>query len=256
MHHHEFIRKDFPNVDKKDFPIEIEKVLHYASPKNGYLNTDKNTKQALQKAKRGLSKAVSLPGAVSYIAVASLALVVVSRDSGTYSGQVDNPWEGGINDPRKLRSCCSGGNCFGGSCRNGGCGSSGDVYRSKIPNWGTAIDSDRATVSDWVVVLDPIRGIGLCSDCVVAMGSESESSDLAVAMDSDWVAARDSDWVVAMDSEVAVSTDSNRENSAQVGIDSDQLAAMDSEVAAAMDSDRAAAAVSDWTAAIDSVAVK
>ncbi len=124
------------------------------------------------------------------------------------------------------------------------------------PNRGTAIDSDRAMVSDWVVVLDPVRGIGLCSIWVVVMGSESESSDLAVAMDSDWVAARDSDWVVAMDSEVAVSTDSNRENSAQVGIDSDQLAAMDSEVAAAMDSDRAAAAVSDGTAVIDSVVVK
>ena len=107
-----------------------------------------------------------------------------------------------------------------------------------------------------MVVLAPVRGIGLCSDWVAAMGSESESSDLAVAMDSDWVAARDSDWVVAMDSEVAVSTDSNRDNSAQVGIYSDQLAAMDPEVAAAMDSDRAAAAVSDWTATIDSMAVK
>ena len=94
-------------------------------------NMDKNTKQALQKAKRGLSKTVSLPGAVSYIAVASLALVVVSRNGCTYSGQADNPWEGGISDPRKLCSCCSGGNCFGGSCRNGGCGSSGDAYRFK-----------------------------------------------------------------------------------------------------------------------------
>jgi hypothetical protein len=37
-----------------------------------------------------------------------------------------------------------------------------------------------------VVVLAPVRGIGLCSDWVSAMGSESESSDLAVAMDSDW----------------------------------------------------------------------
>jgi hypothetical protein len=79
-----------------------------------------------------------------------------------------------------------------------------------------------------------VRGLGLCSDWVVAI--DSESSDLAVAMDSDWVAARDSDRVVAMDSELAVSesTDSNREDSAQVGIDSDQLAAMDSEVAAVM----------------------
>ena len=68
-----------------------------------------------------------------------------------------------------------------------------------------------------MVVLDPVRGFGICSDRVVVMGLES--SDLAVVMDSDWVAARDSDRVVAMDSEVAVATDSSRENSAQVGID-------------------------------------
>ena len=94
------------------------------------------------------------------------------------------------------------------------------------PDPGTAIESDLATVSDWVVGLDPVRGTGICSDRVAVMGSKS--SDLAVVIDSDWFAARDSD----------------------------RLAAMDSEVAAAMDSDRAAAAVSDWAAAIDSVTVK
>ena len=70
------------------------------------------------------------------------------------------------------------------------------------PDPGTVIESDRATVSDWVVGLDPVgldpvRDIGICSDRVVVMGSKS--SDPAVAMDSDWVAARDSDRVVAMD---------------------------------------------------------
>ena len=68
-------------------------------------NMDKNTKQALQKAKTGLSKTILVPGGVSYIAVASLALVLVSRDGCTYGGQFDNPWDGGINDPRKLCSC-------------------------------------------------------------------------------------------------------------------------------------------------------
>ena len=106
------------------------------------------------------------------------------------------------------------------------------------PDSRTAIKSDRATVSDWVGVLDPVgldpvRGTGICSDRVAAMGSKS--SDLAVVIDSDWFAARDSDRLAAMDSEVA---------------------AMDSEVAAAMDSDRAAAAVSDWAEAIDSLTVK
>ena len=47
-------------------------------------NIDKNTKQQLWKAKRGLRKTVSLPGAASYIAVASLALVVISRDCITF----------------------------------------------------------------------------------------------------------------------------------------------------------------------------
>ncbi len=50
-------------------------------------------------------------------------------------------------------------------------------------------------MSDWVEVLDLVRCLGICSDRVVAMGSES--SDLAVAMDSDWIAGlavRDSDW--------------------------------------------------------------
>ena len=75
------------------------------------------------------------------------------------------------------------------------------------------------------VVLDPVRGIGICSDRVVVIGSKS--SDLAVVMDSDWVAGRDSDRVAAMDSEVAVATDSSPENSAQVAIDSDQFAVMD-----------------------------
>ena len=81
------------------------------------------------------------------------------------------------------------------------------------------------------VVLDPVRGTGICLDRVAVMGSKS--SDLAVVRESDglrcsdWVAARDSDRVVAMDSEVALATDSSQENSAQVGIDSDQLAAMD-----------------------------
>ena len=70
-------------------------------------------------------------------------------------------------------------------------------------------------MSDWVVELDPVgldpvRGIGICSDRVAVMGSKS--SDLAVVIDSDWVAARDSDRVVAMDLEVAVATDSSREN--------------------------------------------
>ena len=99
------------------------------------------------------------------------------------------------------------------------------------PDPGTAIESDRATVSDWVVVLDPVgldqvRGTGICSDRVAVMGSKS--SDLAVVIDSEWFSARDSD----------------------------RLAAMDSKVAAAKDSDRAAAAVSDWAEAIDSVTVK
>ena len=75
------------------------------------------------------------------------------------------------------------------------------------PDRGTAIDSDRVTVSDWVVVLDSVRGLGLCSDWVVAI--DSESSDLAVAMDSDWVAARDSDRVVAMDSDMVATTGSD-----------------------------------------------
>ena len=74
-------------------------------------------------------------------------------------------------------------------------------------------------MSDWVVGLDPVRGIGICSDRVAVMGSKS--SDLAVVIDADWVAARDSERVVAMGSEVALATDSSRENSAQVGIDSD-----------------------------------
>ena len=120
------------------------------------------------------------------------------------------------------------------------------------PDPGTAIKSDRVTVLDWVVgpdlvVLDPVREFGICSDRMEVMGSKS--SDLAGVMDSDWVAAKDSDRVVAMDSEVEMATDSSQEHSAQVGVDSDQLAAMDSEVAAAMDSDRAAAAVTDWAAA-------
>ena len=62
------------------------------------------------------------------------------------------------------------------------------------PDPGTALDSDRATVSDWVAVLDPVRGIGICSDRVAVMGSKF--SDLAVVMDPDWVAMRDSDQVV------------------------------------------------------------
>ena len=56
------------------------------------------------------------------------------------------------------------------------------------PGPGTAIESDRATVSDWVVVLDPVgldpvRGTGICSDRVAVMGWKS--SDLAVVIDSD-----------------------------------------------------------------------
>ncbi len=41
---------------------------------------DKNTKQALRKEKQGLRNTVSLSGAISYITVASLALIVISRD--------------------------------------------------------------------------------------------------------------------------------------------------------------------------------
>ncbi len=47
-------------------------------------------------------------------------------------------------------------------------------------------------VSDWMMVLDPVRVIGICTGLAVV-----------TAMDSDCVVARDSDWVVAMDSEVA-----------------------------------------------------
>jgi len=81
------------------------------------------------------------------------------------------------------------------------------------PDPGTAIDSDRATVSDWVAVLDPVWGIGICSARVAVTGSKS--SDLAVLMDSDGVAARR---FVAMDSEVVV-TNPSRDYSAQVLID-------------------------------------
>ena len=84
-------------------------------------NMDKNTKQALWQAKRGVRKTVSLLGAVSYFAVASLALILVSRDSCTCAGQFDNLREGGINYTRKLCSCY----------RNSGCSSSGAVYRSR-----------------------------------------------------------------------------------------------------------------------------
>jgi hypothetical protein len=40
MHHHEFISLAFhvDQLDTKDFPIEIEKILHYASSKNGYFH--------------------------------------------------------------------------------------------------------------------------------------------------------------------------------------------------------------------------
>jgi hypothetical protein len=76
-----------------------------------------------------------------------------------------------------------------------------------------AIDSDRATVSDWVAVLDPVWGIGICSARVAVTGSKS--SDLAVLMDSDGVAARR---FVVMDSEVVV-TNPSRDYSAQVLID-------------------------------------
>ncbi len=103
------------------------------------------------------------------------------------------------------------------------------------PGLGTVIESDRATVSDWMVVLDPVRGIGIYSDRVVAM-----------------------------DSEVAVATDSSRENSAQAGIDSDPLAAMDSVTQSLRcgggnglgPGSGGRLRDSDWTAAIDSVAVK
>jgi hypothetical protein len=81
------------------------------------------------------------------------------------------------------------------------------------PDPGTAIDSDRATVSDWVAVLDPVWGIGICSARVAVTGSKS--SDLAVLMDSDGVAARR---FVVMDSEVVV-TNPSRDYSAQVLID-------------------------------------
>jgi hypothetical protein len=89
---------------------------------------NKNTKQALLKAKRRLKTSLALSGAVSYIVVASFALVVVSRDGSTYGGQFDNQWEGGINDHIKLCSYYSGGTCFGGSCRNGGWSSIGFVF--------------------------------------------------------------------------------------------------------------------------------
>ena len=84
-------------------------------------NMDKNTKQALWQAKRGVRKTVSLLGAVSYFVVASLALILVSRDSCTCAGQFDNLREGDINYTRKLCSCY----------RNSGCSSSGAVYRSR-----------------------------------------------------------------------------------------------------------------------------
>jgi hypothetical protein len=45
-------------------------------------NMDKDTKQALWNAKRGLRNTVSLSGAFSYIAVASLALIVISITMG------------------------------------------------------------------------------------------------------------------------------------------------------------------------------
>ncbi len=106
---------------------EWENLLKGSGP-HILVDVDKNAKQALRKAESGLKSTVSLPGAVSYFAVASLVLVV---DGGTSGGQFDKPWVGGINNPRKPCSCCSGGNCFGGSYRNCGCDSGEVAYRSR-----------------------------------------------------------------------------------------------------------------------------
>jgi hypothetical protein len=77
---------------KPDKTAKEEEDPFKASGREILANMDKNTKHALRKAKGGSKKTVSLSGAVSYIAVASLALVVVSRHGCTYEGQFDNPW--------------------------------------------------------------------------------------------------------------------------------------------------------------------
>ena len=179
---------------------------------------DKNTKPVLRKAKRRLRQNALHLGAVSYFVVASLALILVFRDSCTCEDSLITCSRGISTIPENCAAAIE------------------TVVVAAVesfidPDPETAIKLDRTTVSDWVVVLDPVgldpvRGTGICSDRVAVMGSKS--SDLAVVIDSEWFSARDSD----------------------------RLAAMDSKVAAAKDSDRAAAAVSDWAAAIDSVTVK
>ena len=90
---------------------------------------------------------------------------MVSRDGCTYGGPFDNLWEGISTIPENCAAAIE------------------TVVVAAVelfiyPDQGTAIESDWATVSDFVLVLDPVglypvRGTGICSDRVAVMGSKS-----------------------------------------------------------------------------------
>ncbi len=82
--------------------------LSWLTKKGGRLKPDKTAREGDDPF--NVSGREPLSGAVSYIAVASLALEVVSWDSAAH---MDDSLITGINDPRKLCSCFSGGHCLG-----------------------------------------------------------------------------------------------------------------------------------------------
>jgi hypothetical protein len=88
---------------------------------------DKNTKQALRKAKRGLRNTVSLSGAISNIAVAPLALIVISRDhnGGAQNEQGDYDLIGSGGDDELGWVCGKGGGDRLGSGNGDGLGCGG-----------------------------------------------------------------------------------------------------------------------------------
>jgi hypothetical protein len=106
---------------------------------------DKDTKQALRNAKRGLRNTVSLSGAFSYIAVASLALIVISRDpnGGALPGMGNCELFGSGGGDGLRWVCCYCGCIRLGSGDGDGLGCCGGKGRAAaaMSNWAAAIDS-------------------------------------------------------------------------------------------------------------------